>query len=103
MAKKKIIYCFDVDGTICNDTFGKYKKAIPFPDRIKKVNKLYDEGHTIIYLTARGNTTGINWTKLTKKQFKEWGVKYHKLLFQKIHAHVFVDNLGVNADVFFSK
>ncbi len=29
-------------------------KRRPYEDRIEKINKLYDEGHTIIYLTARG-------------------------------------------------
>ena len=49
-------YCFDIDGTICTPgTCGKcvYEGATPKRDRIAAVNKLYDEGHYIIYMTAR--------------------------------------------------
>ena len=50
-------YVVDIDGTIC--TPGpteemRYEQALPIQDRIDKINKLYDEGHTIVYLTARG-------------------------------------------------
>jgi hypothetical protein len=69
----------DIDGTICNNTNGRYETAYPIHEYIEKVNKLYDEGNTIIYWTARGGTTGIDWSELTKKQLSEWGCKFHKL------------------------
>ena len=48
-------YCVDIDGTICTPTVGRdYSTAQPWKDRIDKLNKLYDEGHEIIYFTARG-------------------------------------------------
>ena len=50
-------YCFDIDGTICNNTWGEYDKAIPNYDRIERVNSLYDDGNHIIYFTARGMGT----------------------------------------------
>ena len=34
-------YVIDIDGTICTNTNGNYEKAIPYKDRIDKVNKLY--------------------------------------------------------------
>ena len=47
-------YVFDLDGTLC-ETFSnpdghgmKYFEATPYPDRSEKVNKLCEEGHTII-------------------------------------------------------
>ena len=47
-------YCIDIDGTICTPTVGRdYHKAEPWQDRIKVLNKLYDEGNYIIYFTAR--------------------------------------------------
>ena len=47
-------YCIDIDGTICTPTVGRdYHKAEPWQDRIKILNKLYDEGNYIIYFTAR--------------------------------------------------
>ena len=49
-------YCFDIDGTICTPGTCKscqYEGATPKKERIEKINKLYEEGHYIIYMTAR--------------------------------------------------
>ena len=94
-------YCFDIDGTICTNTNGDYEKAKPFIDRIKIVNKLYIEGNKIIMLTARGSTTNLDWTELTKQQLKEWGVKYHELIFGKPEADIFIDDKGISDKIFF--
>ena len=50
-------YVIDIDGTICNEVLkpnGKkdYELHEPMMNRIEKVNKLYDAGHTIKYMTA---------------------------------------------------
>ena len=74
------VYCFDIDGTICTNTEGDYEQAVPFKEVIEKVNRLYDKGHRIIFFTGRGSTTGIDWSDLTKKQLKDWQVKYHSLI-----------------------
>jgi len=94
-------YCFDIDGTICTNTNGDYEKAKPFIDRIKIVNKLYIEGNKIIMFTARGSTTNLDWTELTKQQLKEWGVKYHELIFGKPEADMFIDDKGISDKIFF--
>jgi len=73
-----IIYV-DIDGTICNNTNGEYNKSKPTTENIEKINKLFDEEHTIIYWTARGAVTGIDWTEVTRKQLKKWGAKHHEL------------------------
>ena len=36
-----MIYVFDIDGTICSNTWGDYENAKPFLDRIKKNNLFY--------------------------------------------------------------
>ena len=69
----------DIDGTICKTT-GGYPNAKPIKANIAKINKLYDEGHTIVYWTARGKTTGIDWTALTGQQLTRWGCKYHDVI-----------------------
>jgi len=73
-----IIYV-DIDGTICNNTDGHYNKAKPIYENIKKINKFFDEGDTIIYWTARGAISNVDWADLTKAQLKKWGAKYHDL------------------------
>jgi len=97
-------YCFDIDGTLChtpNDTKGKpdYENAQPFPFMVEQVNRLYDEGNYIIMQTARGKSSGIDHTDLTKKQLGDWGYKYHELfpMFSKPTADIFIDDRGVNA------
>ena len=61
-------------------------------DRIAIINNLYDDGHKIIYFTARGYVTGIDWEEVTRKQFKKWGVRYHELKFGKPNADIYIDD-----------
>lgn len=96
-----MIYCFDIDGTICSLTDGDYDDAIPFLRRIKTVNRLYDEGNKIIYFTARGSTTGIDWTDVTAAQLKDWGAKYHELHLGKPHYDVYVGDKAFNDKEYF--
>jgi len=79
-------YVIDIDGTIC--TPGpteemRYEQAMPIRDRISKINKLYDEGHEIIYWTARGGHSGIDWSDFTEFQIDNWGCCYTRIEKQK--------------------
>ncbi len=99
-------YCFDLDGTICDtplrpsDLKPGYLEATPFPFMVGEVNRLYDEGHKIIIMTARGRGSGLDWTQLTIKQLDMWGVKYHELepMFHKPTADIFIDDKGINVE-----
>ena len=53
-------YVFDIDGTLCSNSFGNYYLAEPFSERIAQVNKLFFEGHKIFLLTARGMGSSNN-------------------------------------------
>ena len=98
-----MIYCFDLDGTLCTNTNGDYKNAEPFLKRIKIVNGLHENGNKIVIDTARGATTGIDWLELTTKQLNDWGVKYHKLYVgKKLHYDIIVDDKAINDLNFFS-
>ena len=77
-----IIYV-DIDGTICNNTNGAYEDVEPRYEQISKINDLYMEGHEIVYWTARGGTTYIDWSELTKQQLNDWGCKYTRIETQK--------------------
>ena len=99
-----MIYCFDLDGTICTNTNGDYSKSEPFYDRINILNELYNEGNTIIIDTARGSTTGIDWYEITKNQLGIWGVKYNRLRVGiKLNADIFIDDKGINDKLFFNE
>lgn len=97
------IYYVDIDGTICTNTHGEYAKAIPLPLNIERINSLYDGGNTVIYWTARGSTTGIDWTELTTQQLQEWGVRYTELQMRKPHYDLFICDKAVNAERFFGE
>lgn len=90
-------YVVDIDGTICTQA-ENYAEAMPLFNRIKRINQLYDEGHTIVYFTARGTETGIDWREITERQFKMWGVKYHDLIFGKPAADYYLDDRMLNLD-----
>ena len=51
--KKKKKFCFDLDGVICNNTYGKYNTAKPYRKVIAKINNLYDQGNFILIYTSR--------------------------------------------------
>ena len=91
-----MIYCFDVDGTICTNTWGEYEQAEPIPKVIAQVNALYDRGERIVLLTARGTTTGVDWRELTESQLAAWNVRYHELQFGKPQADVYIDDRGMS-------
>lgn len=98
-----MIYIVDIDDTICvspNTEDGKrdYPNAVPLYDRIDKINALYDEGHEIHYWTARGGTTGLDWSELTARQLKEWGAKHHSVRTGKPSYHKWIDDKAINAD-----
>lgn len=92
-------YVIDIDGVICNE-LGTVSERLPYASRISLLNKLYDEGNTIVIFTSRGmNSTNddpvasdLKYRDLTEKQLSDWGVKYHKLFFGKPNADVYVDN-----------
>ena len=70
----------DIDNTIClTPEDSRYIESTPIKENINKINKLYDEGHTIVYWTARGMRSKVDYTKLTTHQLQMWGCKYHEL------------------------
>ena len=94
-----MIIFIDIDGTICNTPdVTDYSKSYPIKENIKIANDLFDKGHTIIYWTARGTKTGIDWKDVTEKQFQKWGVKYHELKFGKPNYDLFIDDKNINTN-----
>jgi hypothetical protein len=96
-----MIYYVDIDHTIFNTQGMDYENSKPIIDRIEKINKLYDEGHTIVYWTARGSGSGKDWSEVTKEQFKRYGVKHHTLKFGKPVYDLFIDDKNINSEAYF--
>ena len=97
----------DIDDTICfynkeSQANKNYTQALPYTERISKINKLYDDGHIITYWTARGTVTQINWFDTTYNQLKKWNCKFHELRMGKPAYDLFIDDKNINSELFFS-
>tara|TARA_R100000664_G_scaffold32153_1_gene46648 strand:+ start:71 stop:394 length:324 start_codon:yes stop_codon:yes gene_type:complete len=107
-----MVYVVDIDGTICSSTVsGDYEDSAPYMHRIEKINSLYEDGHTIIYFTARGmgrhNNNPVravqDFYSMTEVRLRQWGAKYHELILGKPAADVYIDDKGIEANEFFNK
>lgn len=101
--KKKNKYCFDLDGVICNNTYGKYHTAKPYRKVILKINNLYDQGNFILIYTSRymgkfknnvSKAKSFGYKK-TKKQLDSWGLSYSKLLLGKPEYDIIIDDKSI--------
>tara|TARA_R110002020_G_scaffold431094_1_gene641016 strand:+ start:253 stop:594 length:342 start_codon:yes stop_codon:yes gene_type:complete len=106
-------YVFDIDGTICRKaeySDDGYKDSQPIGERVKIINKLYDEGHTIIFQTARGMGRFKNDAEKAKEMFYDftanqldnWGIKYHQLFLGKPAGTLYIDDKGIKDEDFFA-
>jgi len=95
-------FVFDIDGVIAKITKdNNYSLAEPNEPMINIINRLYSMGNEIILFTARGYVTGIDWSEITQKQLKSWGVKYHELHFGKPNADYYIDDRSLLIDDLF--
>ena len=97
----EVVIYIDVDETICTTIGDKtcardYSQARPIKKNIIKANKLYDSGHTIVYWTARGTMTGIDWTDVTIQQLSDWGAKYHSIKLGKPNFDLYICDKVLN-------
>lgn len=103
----KKIYVFDLDNTLCDtkkkeDGNWDYLNALPFVNRINKVNTLFEEGNYIIIETARGSVSKKNWYEETYKQLIKFGLKFNELRAGvKFNADFFIDDKAINSENFF--
>lgn len=94
-----MIYVFDLDKTLVDGD--NYLECKAIPGRVEKVNRLHDEGNTIIIFTARGATTGLNWFHVTYSLLERIGLKYTELRMGKFNYDVWVDDKAINDKEFF--
>ena len=94
-----MIYCFDLDETLCTKAInGDYSTAKPIPEAIDKVNSIWMMGNKVLIFTGRGSTSGKDWTALTEKQLKEWGVRHDELIMNRKPTYdVIIDDKAINA------
>ena len=72
-----MLIALDIDGVLCEDLHDRFMDAKPYKEAIDYINKLHDDGHTIMIYTARGQKEdNLDALVETRKQLAEWGVKY---------------------------
>ena len=110
--EKPLIYkklVVDIDGTICENTNGKnYVDAPPKLDVIRKVNQYWTDGYDITIFTARGMNIyqgdmaliEAHLRPITEAWLKRHRVLYHRLIFGKPPADMYIDDKGIRPDEF---
>lgn len=96
-----MIYYIDIDNTICITQHSDYINSKPINKRIDLINTLYDSGHTVIYWTARGSSSGKDWSSLTLSQLNSWGCKRTDVKFGKPSYDLLIDDKVINSKDFF--
>ena len=89
-------YAFDIDNTLVHTLDSDYENSKPIQHRIDRVNRLYDEGHTIMLFTARGMASGRDLYEFTAKQMHDFGVKHHRIIMGKPDVDLFVDDKAIS-------
>lgn len=96
-------YAFDIDNTLVQTSGNDYENSIPIQHRIDRVNRLFDEGHTIYLFTARGMASGRDLYEFTCKQMNDLGIKHHGIIMGKPNVDLFVDDKAISASDWDSK
>lgn len=99
---KKLTIAIDIDGTIAHSSavdFSKVDKdpqqlmkAVPIKEAVKAIQKLYDQGHQIVFHTSRPKRN----EEVTAKWLKKHKFPYHHLEMEKFVAHVYIDDRAIN-------
>ena len=91
-------YFIDLDNTLCYTHLSDYTNSKPNTERINYLRNLKDNGHHITIWTARGSSSGIDHSQLTKSQLEEWNVPYDELVLGKPSYDCCIDDKSFNVD-----
>ena len=94
---------FDWDSSTALQWYLTYgdQMMLEFPCKegaVKLINSLYDDGHTIIFATARANDWHVKPEEITKQWLVNNGIKYHKLYVGRVDKELICKE--ENADIF---
>lgn len=99
--------CFDIDNTITvwnNDR--DYENFVPDTEMVSMINKLYEEGNTIVLYTSRGMES-VGPDRIASeilppllKNLEKIGLKYHELLTHKPRYDWIIDDKAMSPATF---
>lgn len=98
--KQRVVYV-DIDETISRyEGERRYDLASPIPENIAKINRMYNDGWRVVYWTARGSVSGIDYFDFTYKQLESWGCKFHGLVCgpEKGHFDMVIDDKAMRIE-----
>ena len=107
-AEDKRIMMLDIDGTIVedipNEEAERMWNAKALPGAVEWVNKLYEAGHYICFITARTDEH----KEATESNLKKHGFKFHSIIYNKPRRHGYscyhyVDNAKIKGSTFTGK
>ena len=85
----------DVDTFMKTFRGGNYFLELePIEGAVEYINKLYDDGHEIYFITRRQNK--LKMRSMTKKWLKKNGFKYNKIFFEIKEKGKFGESLGLD-------
>lgn len=102
MMSKKQKYCiaFDLDNTLCESIRKNHPddimKVLPKKEMIKTLKELKKRGHTITIFTRR-DVCGKESRKLTIKWLRKYKIPYDRLITEKPHYDILIDDRAINA------
>lgn len=90
-----MIIAVDLDGTLCEEVHYRFFKfAPPIEENINKVNKLKNDGMTIVIYTARMEED----RKITYDWLEENGVEFDELVMGKFRADLYIDKDSIRPE-----
>lgn len=99
---KKLTIAIDIDGTVADCSLVQFHKADKCPNELMKakprrgaveaVNRLYKQGHIIVFYSSRSNGS----RDVTLRWLKAQGFLFHHLKMEKFVAHVYIDDRAIN-------
>lgn len=85
-------FLIDVDGTVLTQQRpGEYEKCEPLPGAVEFVNRLFEQGHQVVFFTSRN----FRYMQQTHEQLRRFGFKYHHLDMGKPHGDIIIDDRAV--------
>jgi hypothetical protein len=96
--RNKLVYIFDIDGTITNETEGwDYENRTPKMDTIKWIQRLFSTGkYDIILWTSRLTIDD----QVTREWLKRYQVPYTELIFGKPFFDLYICDKAQNINHF---
>lgn len=86
-------FVIDIDGVLASLVPGNdYSRAEPLSANIARVNRLHSSGNRIVLVASREPVAGRDWSDLTHRQMREWGVQYDEIRFGKPVADHYIDD-----------